>query len=402
MDLDRNELYRFPWSKTDNPGSWVEVTDDCDLTCEGCYRHRLQGHRPLEAVKEDILANQRMTRCDSMAIAGGEPLIYPQIIEVVDFMARRGIKPVILTNGEKLTPDLATALKKAGLAKFHFHVDSGQERPAWKGKNEVDINGLRQHFADLVWELGGVQCGFNVTVYRQTLPYLPGIVEWCRANIHKVQHISLIALRLIPIRDDTDYWVNGRKLDISSYQTRRPSPEEISITTEEMFGLLQEHFPDFRACAYLSGTSAPHTHKYLITTYVGSRRKIYGVLGAKSMEAVQIFYHLAKNRYCAFIKNPAAGKKIFALSVFDREIRRAFGNFVRSSLRNPPRLLDRIYVQSIHLQQPNEIIDGQVNLCDGCANMMHYRGRMIHSCRLDEYRMFGGEIIPAWHGGDEP
>jgi pyruvate-formate lyase-activating enzyme len=400
MNLDRKSLYRFPWSQTDNPGSWVEVTDDCDLTCEGCYRHRLQGHRPLEAVKDDIIANHRLTRCDSMAIAGGEPLIYPQIIEVVDFIARRGIKPVILTNGEKLTPELAATLKKAGLAKVHFHVDSGQERPAWKGANEKDINRLRQHFADLIWELGGVQCGFNVTVYRRTLQYLPDIVEWCRANIHKVQHISLIAFRLIPFEAGTEYWVNGRKLDITSYQTRRPDPGEISITTEEMFGLLQAHFPDFRACAYLSGTSAPQTYKYLITAHVGSRRKIYRVLGAKTMEAVQVFYHLAKKRYCAFLKNPVAGKKLFVLSVLDREVRRAFGNFVRSSVKNPARLLDRIYVQSIHLQQPNEILDGRVNLCDGCANMMHYQGRLIHSCQLDEYRMFGGEIVPARHGGE--
>jgi MoaA/NifB/PqqE/SkfB family radical SAM enzyme len=177
MNLDRRKLYRFPWSKTDNPGAWVEVTDDCDLTCEGCYRHRLQGHRPLEAVKDDILAGQRLTRCDSMAIAGGEPLIYPHIVEVVDFIAKRGLKPVILTNGEKLTPDLALTLKKAGLAKVHFHVDSGQERSAWKDKNEKDINRLRQHYADLLWELDKVQCGFNVTVYRRTLQYLPDIVE---------------------------------------------------------------------------------------------------------------------------------------------------------------------------------------------------------------------------------
>ena len=402
MVLERNKLYRFPWSKTDNPGSWVEVTDDCDLTCEGCYRHKLQGHRPLKAVKDDILANHRLTRCDSMAIAGGEPLLYPHIVEIVDFISRRGIKPVILTNGEKLTPVLAATLKKAGLAKFHFHIDSGQERPAWRGKNERELNSLRQHYADLLWDVGGIQCGYNVTVYRGTLPYLPDIVEWCRANIHKVQHISLIAFRLIPFRDDTEYRVDGQRVDISSYQTRRPDASEIAITTEEMFGLLQGRFPDFRACAYLGGTSAPQTYKYLITAQIGSRRKIYGVLGAKTMEAVQVFFHLAKRRYCAFLRNPVAGKKIFALSIFDRDIRGALRNFVRSVSRNPARLLDRIYVQSIHLQQPNEILNGRVNLCDGCANMMHYQGRLINSCRLDEYRMFGGEISPARPQGGEP
>jgi hypothetical protein len=394
MALDRNRLYRFPWSKTDNPGAWVEVTDECDLECRGCYRHRLEGHRPLEAVRKDILEGHRLTRCDSMAIAGGEPLIYPHIVEVVDFMARRGIKPVILTNGEKLDLSLAKDLKKAGLAKFHFHVDSGQNRPGWEGRSELDMNALRQRYADLVWELGWVQCGYNLTVYRSSLKDLPGVVEWCLSNIHKVQHISLIAFRLIPGNEDIDYWVDGDKVDLAPFQKNLLASEEINLTTEDMFAVLEKRIPGLRACAYLGGTADPLTTKYLIAAPVGSTRKIYGGLGPKTMEIVQVFYHLWMNRYCAFLRRPA-GKKIFALSVLDPEIRRAFRSFLKACVRNPARLFDRICVQSIHLQQPNEILGDQVNLCDGCANMMHYQGRLINSCRLDEYRMFGGEIRPV-------
>jgi hypothetical protein len=40
-------------------------------------------------------------------------------------------------------------------------------------------------------------------------------------------------------------------------------------------------------------------------------------------------------------------------------------------------------------------LDGQVNLCDSCLNMMVYRGKLINSCRLDEYRVFGTAIVPA-------
>jgi len=395
MRIDRERLYRFPWSKTDNPGAWVEVTDQCDISCPGCYRHGLEGHRPLEEVKEDILLCQRLTNCDGMAIAGGEPLLYPHIIEVVDFISRHKMKPVLLTNGEKLTWEFASELKKAGLAKFHFHVDSCQERPGWTGKNEAEMNKLRQHFADLVWELGRVQCGYNVTVYRSTLGYLPEIVEWCRANIHKVQHISLIAFRAIPLTDNIEYMVNGRKIDLSHLQNSSTSLEEISISTDEMFRILEENFQGCSPCAYLSGTTAPETYKYLIIVNVGSQKKIYGVLGAKTIEMVQVFYHLFKGRYCSFLRNPKAGKKLFLLSIFDREVRRAFLNFSKSFVKNPIRIFSTIYTQSIHLQQPNEIYQGKVNLCDGCANMMVHKGKLINSCRLDEYRMFGGLVTPV-------
>jgi len=65
---------------------------------------------------------------------------------------------------------------------------------------------------------------------------------------------------------------------------------------------------------------------------------------------------------------------------------------MRASVRNPLRFLDGIYLQSISLQQPNELVEGEANLCDGCMNMMMYQGELIHSCRLDEYRMFGGPV----------
>ena len=388
----REHLYRFPWSKTDNCGGWVEVTDECDLTCDGCYRSRLAGHRPLEEIKKDISMCHEITRCDAMAIAGGEPLIYPHIVEVVEHIASRNIKPVILTNGQTLTRQFATDLKNAGLAKFHFHIDSGQKRQGWTGKNEVELNRLRQKYADLVWDIGGLQCGYNITVYRSTLKYLPEIVGWCRQNMHKVQHISLIAFRAIPLNDTLKLFARGKPVDLHSLYDGTYDGEEITITSEEMFWLLRKHFPDLRPCAYLGGTTSPETYKYLVAVLVGSKKGVYGVLGPKTVELVQIFFHLFKRRYCAFLRNPKAGKKLFLLSPFDREVRRTFANFGRLSLRNPLRFFENLYTQTLHFQQPHEIYDGDINLCDGCANMMIHNDRLINSCKLDEYRLFGEPV----------
>jgi hypothetical protein len=40
-------------------------------------------------------------------------------------------------------------------------------------------------------------------------------------------------------------------------------------------------------------------------------------------------------------------------------------------------------------------MDGFKNLCDGCINMMIYKGKLINSCRLDEFRLFGAPVIPV-------
>jgi hypothetical protein len=83
------------------------------------------------------------------------------------------------------------------------------------------------------------------------------------------------------------------------------------------------------------------------------------------------------------------------MAPFDASVRRALGQFVVAALRDPRRLFDQIYTQSISLQQPNEWLNGQANLCGGCPNMMMFGDTLIPSCRLDEYRMFGGPMVPV-------
>ena len=83
MALQKRDLYRLPWSKNDNPIAWLEVTDICNLRCEGCYRQKLTGHKPLEQIKEEILFFKEWRNPDNASIAGGEPLLHPEITEIV-------------------------------------------------------------------------------------------------------------------------------------------------------------------------------------------------------------------------------------------------------------------------------------------------------------------------------
>jgi hypothetical protein len=386
-------MYKFPWSKGDNPGAWVEVTDRCDLYCPGCYRHRLEGDRPFEDVKRDILTCQALTHCGRISIAGGEPLLYPHLAQVVEFIARRGIDPVIFTNGERLDRAAATELKKAGVRQFFVHIDSGQRRPGWEGKSEAELNALRQHYADLISDLGKVRCGMNVTLTRQTRRDVPLIVNWATENIDKVQNVSLIPLRGLDLSDGRRYAANGRTLDLSPWQSASSTPDELTMTSDEIYETVRNARPELRASAYLSGTAFTETTKFLVILPVGSPGRTYGVIGGKSVEVNEVLHHLRKGRYAAGPVNGRVGKRIFSLGLFDREIRKALLRFTGAVFRNPALLVKPVFVQCINIQQPNEIIAGEVNLCDGCLNQMVYHGELIPSCKLDEYRLYGGPII---------
>src|SRR5512136_2946523 len=179
----------------DNPIAWLEITDICNISCEGCYRQRLTGHKPLELVKDEILFLKRWRNPDNVSIAGGEPLVHPQILEIVAFIAEQGLKPVILTNAQALTPEFLRELKRAGLDGFTIHIDSHQNRPKWRGKTEAELNELRQKCADMVAAERDIYVVFNATVYPSTRHEIPDVVHWGQANVDRVHGLVFITYR---------------------------------------------------------------------------------------------------------------------------------------------------------------------------------------------------------------
>lgn len=390
MALDRKKMYKLPWSITDNQGGWVEVTDRCDLICPGCYRKRMEGDRTLDAIKQDIIDCRDRTNCDAMVIAGGEPLIYPEIVEVVRFIAQNGMKPLMLSNGNNFTETLARDLKSAGLKRIHFHIDSRQNRAGWQGKNENDLNALRDKFADLVFSLKGVQCGFHIVVSNENLNQVPEIMRWYGDNMHRVQHLSLIALRGLPKPNGYNYIAGDKIIDHKLLEDFYSQDGEIEITTTDMYEILHRYFPDYSPAAYINGSAFPDTNKYLIFVNIGTGKKFYGCFGAKSMELSQVFSHLFRGKYMSFGLQANVGKKVFLLSLFDRQVGKAFSKFLKTCFVNPGYLFKKVYIQSLILQQPIEFIDGQRNNCDPCINPLIHQSKLINPCQLDEYRTFGG------------
>ena len=127
-DLAPMDYYRLPWSLTDNGISWLEVTDACNLACEGCYRPHEDNHKTLDEIAEELAVFRSHRKSDCMSLAGGDPLVHPQIVEIVRMVREGGWKPILNTNGLALGPGLLAQLKEAGVAGFTFHIDTTQRR----------------------------------------------------------------------------------------------------------------------------------------------------------------------------------------------------------------------------------------------------------------------------------
>ena len=61
--------------------------------------------------------------------------------------------------------------------------------------------------------------------------------------------------------------------------------ERIDLSTPEVVAKIRERHPDFAPSAYLGGTHQPDSFKWLLTVRLGTKKKIYGYLGAGTLYA---------------------------------------------------------------------------------------------------------------------
>jgi hypothetical protein len=392
--LDHNAYYRLPWNLPDNAISWLEVTKACNLACEGCYReNHPKAHKPLDEIKRDLAVFRKYRKTDGISIAGGDPLLHPEIVEIVRLVAQQGLKPLLNTNGLALTKELLVALKGAGVAGFTFHIDSKQNRPEWKGRNEIELNALRLSFAEMLAEVGGLSCAFNSTVYADTLRYVPDIVAWGQQHIDIVHVIVFIAIRAAVLESKFDYYAGARRVDMSPIVYSTPEEHQrFDILSNDVVEAIRTRYPDFEPSAYLNGTEKANSFKWLLTGRIGTKNNILGYVGPKFMELAQTIHHLRKGTYLAYTKPGVQrnAKAMLLLAPFDRGLRAAAGKYLRAIIQNPLNLFRRLHLQSVTIIQPADILcDGSMSMCDGCPDITVWNGELVWSCRLEEQIKFG-------------
>nr|HML62204.1 radical SAM protein [Solidesulfovibrio sp.] len=399
--LTPGSYYRLPWNLADNAITWLEPTTKCNLYCEGCYRENdPDGHRPLADVIRELETVKTLRRTDNISIAGGEPLIYPDIVPLVRYVASKGWKPVINSNGQALTPELVRELAAAGVVGFTMHVDSHQKRPGWKGASEKDLCALRLKLAEMIHEHGEgkIACSFNATIYRDTLADIPMLTRFAHEHIDIIQTMVFILFRSARKKNNFDVFANGRPVDVGNlvYQLDNQETHQ-DLVSQEIADAIRLAYPEHEPCAYLNGTEDPQSMKWLLTLRVGTKDEILGYLDAKFAEWTQIFHHLFFGTYLAYSRPcwMQGVQKLLPLALFNASLRKIFGRL----LTRPKMWFKPLSIQSIMVIQPCDLFDdGRQNMCDGCPDAILHDGKMVWSCRVDELEKFGAFIQCAPRG----
>ena len=373
--IDYSSLYRMPWSKNDNPNGWVEITTYCNLSCPGCYRgcdrkDNDPEHKSLEKIRKEIVEIIRIRNCDTIALSGGEPLMHPKILEILDFISNQGVYSTIYTNGRILDKKLLLKLRKAGLDGLIIGLDSLKEPE--KKSSEKELNRRREELAGLVYDVGDIQLKFIAGVNSSNFDQVPDIIRWVRKDAR------VDGLILIPIKEVV-------------FDPREKKKDD-SIDYFDLYDSVKASFPDLRFSAFLGSSKENLKAKWLFSFWFEIDGEILGYFDSRAMEIAQVFYHMKNGRY-PYLTNKEDHylplRYLVFFSIMNRGTRKILYRYISKVLRNPLNLFRSIHLKIMIMLNAPGFVDGERDLCDSCPDATLHEGVLVSSCIMEEVKRYG-------------
>ncbi len=157
-----------------------DVTHRCNLRCQHCYA---SAGKPMEdelTTDEALDLIDRLARMGVAVIAfsGGEPLVRPDILQLIRHARDCGIYVALATNGTLITPEKARQLHEAGAEYVQISIDGAD------AKTHDEFRGIQGCFErTLVGVRNAVAEGFFVnistTATKANYEQIPKIIDLC-------------------------------------------------------------------------------------------------------------------------------------------------------------------------------------------------------------------------------
>jgi radical SAM protein with 4Fe4S-binding SPASM domain len=180
------------------------VTRRCNLHCRHCYASAGSKPDPEELTPEEgraLVEELGRVGVPALILSGGDPLLRPDLLDLVRRAAGLGIHLALSTNGTLIDAGTARALASAGVGYVGVSVDGiGATHDRFRGMRgayEQALAGLRH------CQEAGLPVGLRFTLSRTTLPDLERVLDLMEGlQVHRgyVSHLVYVgrANRLAP------------------------------------------------------------------------------------------------------------------------------------------------------------------------------------------------------------
>ncbi|MBN2641309.1 MAG: radical SAM protein [Victivallales bacterium] len=376
-----NNAWHLPWSADRVPHGVLDINRGCNIICRACYNEAAPHNKTLDEIRDELDIMIKLRRIDSLALAGGEVMLHPQLPEIVKMIKQRGITVEIFTNGLLLDDAMSMKLSAAGADLIFLHIEPSQQRTDLPDSSSFeDCRKLIEQKTRLICSYG-METGVVFTACDELeLPQFADLVV-------SIPGITYLLVTLCRNNSQID-WVEGDIIagmsgQIGSGKVSSEVPCIASVVKWFQKNYRLRPFArvgsnldkmDTRWLSFLTGVvNLPDGKKYYASCHTGLIEKIY----------LQIYYCF-KRRYPFYThQNALQFRMQLLLNAFSGGC--LFGNLklLTYSLRRKAKLR----ALRILLQQPAEVIDnGTVVHCRNCPDATVKNGRLVPLCLADKVR----------------
>lgn len=198
----------------------IKLTWRCNLRCVMCNYWRQEREESLSLELLQRLAGELAEMgCGKVHLSGGEPTLRPDLPDVIEAFASRGMRVNLTTNGTLLTQELAGTLVNSGLRSISVSVDSPQQchhdrlrgKGAWK-MTRKGLRNLQRARRKAQRRKVKLTLRLNSVITRRNYESLSGLPDFAR-------DLGIDQITLIPLDDPGDH-LRMSKYDIQNYNER--------------------------------------------------------------------------------------------------------------------------------------------------------------------------------------
>ncbi len=208
----------------------IEFSRVCNFRCSYCYvdEKTEYGNELSIAEIQNTVLQAKELGAKKIIILGGEPSIYPHLLEMLSFLAQEGLQIEMFTNGSGISHELARVLaeKKVRVAlKLNSRDEQIQDQLAGKEGAFRIINRALAALQGAGYPSGDLFLAISTIICRQNIAQLPSMWEWLRQeNIEP--YFEVITPQANVLKNS---WLNV-------------SPEELKVLFTRLSAIDQEKF----------------------------------------------------------------------------------------------------------------------------------------------------------------
>lgn len=170
------------------------VTRRCNLKCVHCYSHSEDRDYGGELTYDqgiDLLDDLSSFGVPVVLFSGGEPLIRPDLLDLMKHASSKGMRAVISTNGTLIDGKMAKSLKEVGLSYVGISLDGLQQThdefrriPGTYSRVIRAIKNCKEN---------GLKVGLRFTVNKRNYKEIPGVFDLVESeNIPRICFYHLV------------------------------------------------------------------------------------------------------------------------------------------------------------------------------------------------------------------